>query len=89
MDLHRQLATDRPSIFNANLASSLHSLSINLSNLGHQEEPLKVIQEVVNLHRQLAADWPTFFNAHLTSSLYSLSVCLSSFSDQEEALEVI
>jgi hypothetical protein len=55
VDLHRQLAADRPHVFNPNLEMSLNSLSDRLSDLGHQEHALEVIQEAVDLRRRLAA----------------------------------
>jgi hypothetical protein len=45
-------------VFNPNLAMSLNNLSDRLSDLGHQERALEVIQEAVDLRRQLAADHP-------------------------------
>ena len=35
IELYRQLAMDRPAVFNADLAKSLNNLSLHLSNLGH------------------------------------------------------
>jgi len=53
----------RPS--NADLAKSLNSLSIRLSESSHHEQALEVIQEAVDLRRQLAAERPSTFNSDL------------------------
>jgi tetratricopeptide (TPR) repeat protein len=49
VDLLRQLAADCPDTLNPDLAGSLNSLSNCLSNLGHPEHALEVIQEAVDL----------------------------------------
>jgi hypothetical protein len=51
VDLRRQLATDLPEVFNSDLAMSLNRLSNCLSDLGHQEHALEVIQEAADLYR--------------------------------------
>ncbi|KIM71952.1 hypothetical protein PILCRDRAFT_16576, partial [Piloderma croceum F 1598] len=68
---------------------SLFNHSLCLSNLGHREHALEVIQEAVNLQRKLAADLPDVFNPDLARSLHDHSVYLSDLDHREHALEVI
>jgi len=75
-----------PSILTLHLHSTI---SLHLSNLGHREHALEVIQEAVDLYRQLAADRPHVFNPNLAGSLSTLSNRLSDLGHQERALEVI
>jgi tetratricopeptide (TPR) repeat protein len=89
VDLRRQLAADRSDAFNPDLAASLNNLSSCLSDLGHRERALEVIQEAVDLYRQLAADRPQAFNPDLAMSLNNLSNRLSNLGYQECALEVL
>ena len=48
VNLFRQLATDRPGVFNAGLASSLNNFSARLARLGHHEHALEVNREAAN-----------------------------------------
>ena len=49
VDLQRQLAAERPSVFNPDLAISFNNLSHSLSALGQHEQALEVIREAVDL----------------------------------------
>jgi hypothetical protein len=55
VDLRRQLATDRPGIFNSVFASSLDQLSQQLTNLGHREQALEALHEAAMIRSQHAA----------------------------------
>jgi hypothetical protein len=55
VDLHRELATHRPSIFNSVFASSLDELSQQLTNLGHSEQALEALHEAAVIRDQRAA----------------------------------
>jgi len=89
VNLRRQLAADRPAVFNADLARSLTTLSLCQSNLGHREDALRVILEAADLCQRLAADHPATFNTDLAGSLDDLSSRLSNLGRRGEALEEI
>ena len=75
--LRRELATERPTAFNSDLAGSLCSLSLRLSQVGLREEALSPIKEAVILYRELAKDRPAAFNQELAGSLHGFSTRLS------------
>lgn len=85
VDLYRILAAERPVVFNADLARSLHNLSRRLSGLGQREEALSAIQESVDLRWALAAERPALFADALSRSLASLSRRLLEGGRKEEA----
>jgi hypothetical protein len=49
VELHSQLATDQPAVFNLELAKLLKNLSYCLSDLGHQMEALAAAQNANDL----------------------------------------
>ncbi|KAF7970972.1 hypothetical protein HWV62_22509 [Athelia sp. TMB] len=71
------------------LAHSLSSLSVHLSDLGRHIDALVASQEDVKLRRALSAERPAAFNAVLAQSLDNLSVRLSDHGRHEEALAAI
>ncbi|KZP32533.1 TPR-like protein [Athelia psychrophila] len=85
----QELASMQPAVFNSNFASSLTSLSNQLSGLGRREEALAPIQQAVDLYRALAAERPEVFTGNLAWSLLSLSGQLSGLGRREEALAPI
>src|SRR5436190_1275545 len=62
VEIYQQLAAERPTAFNPDLARSLNILSLLLADLGHREDGLKAIQQAVEIHQQLAAKTPAVFN---------------------------
>jgi hypothetical protein len=89
VDLRRQLAADRPAVFNGDLARSLTHLSFCLSHLGHRQDAFTVILEAADICQRLAVDRPATFNPDLAGSLNDLSSRLSNLGRREEALEEI
>jgi hypothetical protein len=77
VEICRQLAADRPTAFNPQLALSLGNLPLRLANVGHREDGLQAIQEAVELYRQLAAERPVEFNPNLAVSFHDLSIRLA------------
>jgi hypothetical protein len=55
VDLRRELATHRPSIFNSAFAFSLDELLRQLTNLGHSEQALEALHEAAIIRGQRAA----------------------------------
>jgi len=49
-----QLASDRPAVYNPDLALCLNNLSLRLSNQGHEEDALNATEEADELHCQFA-----------------------------------
>jgi hypothetical protein len=76
-------------MLNADCTKSLNNLSIHLSDLGHHEQALVVIQKAVNLYRQLVAECPSAFNAGLTISFNNFSNHLSALGQHYWGSEVI
>ncbi|KAF7983629.1 hypothetical protein HWV62_20562 [Athelia sp. TMB] len=87
--LLRTLAAEHPAAYNADLASSLRTLSHRLSDVGKREGALEAIQEAVDLQRFLAEERPSDFNAELALSLNHHSNRLWRLDRHEEALLAI
>lgn len=82
--LRRNLSADRPD--DPNLVNSFGGLLICMSILGHPEDTLDSIREVVELRRHLAV---AVFKLELAKSLHGLSGCLSNLGHREDALDAI
>jgi tetratricopeptide (TPR) repeat protein len=74
--LRQASPVDRPTMFDASLASLLSILSTALQSQDLREEALVAIQESVDLHQHLAAKDSMDFIPNLADSLNSLSLCL-------------
>ena len=68
------------------LASSLHDLSLRLSDLGRREEALAASTEAVSIIRELAAARPETSRPILAGALNTLSILLGDLGRREEAL---
>ena len=99
--LRRELAHDRPSTFNAELATSLQLVSYilatypptptngNGANPSKQEErkkeALATIHEAVTLRRNLASAWPALYNPVLAGSLHEFALRLGEMGNVQDA----
>jgi tetratricopeptide (TPR) repeat protein len=84
--LRRALARDEPNRFRADLARSLHNLSLVLGKI---DRPMALAraQEAVTIRRQLADRQPGIFDANLAKSLSALGACLMEAGRKVEACE--
>ncbi len=87
--MRRELVKQNPDAFNPDLANSLHSLSVSLSDMGFRDDALQVIREAVEMRRELVKHNPDAFNQDLANSLNNLSAYLSNVDLKEEALQVV
>ena len=83
---HRSLASNRPLVFNPDLAVSLYNLSLRLSVLGCLSAALDSLEEAVRIQRQLAADLPEVHNPNLALYLHNISDRLKDLGRHEDAL---
>ncbi len=86
--MRRDLVKQNPDAFNPDLANSLYSLSISLSDIGLKEEALQVIREAVEMYKVLAGRYPDVFNSELANSLKVLSNRLSDLGLVEDVASV-
>ncbi|KAF8341244.1 uncharacterized protein EI90DRAFT_2988922 [Cantharellus anzutake] len=87
--LCRCLASVNSESYTPELASSLGTLYLALSDLGRPSEALPLIEESVKLYRQLVAVHPGSYNADLAWSLNNLYSALSRLGRHSEALPFI
>ncbi|WFE93555.1 tetratricopeptide repeat protein [Micromonospora sp. WMMD987] len=84
--IYRRLAEVNPAAYLPDLAGSLNSLGVLLSELGRREEALVSSEEAVTIRRRLAEVNPAAYLPDLAMSLNSLGVRLSGLGRREEAL---
>ena len=87
MRRYRQLAEASPAAYLPDLAMSLNTLAIRLSEVGRGEEALEPAQESVRIRRELAESSPAAYLPGLAVSLNNLANHLSDVGRGEEALE--
>jgi hypothetical protein len=75
-ELHRQLARERPDVYNPDFAISVNNLAC-LPDLAHREDALAAIQDAVEFNSQPAKDRPVVYSVNLATSLNYLFVYLA------------
>jgi tetratricopeptide (TPR) repeat protein len=85
-DLYRQLAAQRPDVFQPYLAASLNNLANFFIAPREREVALAAAREAADLYRQLAAQRPGVFQPDLAKSLNTLANRLSALGQHEAAL---
>lgn len=86
-ELHRQLHEKAPDTYTRELATSLHSLSVQHSFSEQSEAALEAITEAVQLRRLLFEQRPQHFRAVLASSLSQWGIQLDKAKEHGKALE--
>ncbi len=89
MDTYRRLAQETPARFAPDLATSLNTLSVHLSDASDGAGALAAIREAVEIRRRLAQETPARFAPDLATSLNNLSLRLSDAGDGAGALAAI
>jgi Amt family ammonium transporter len=84
--LRRRLAEADPADYLPDLASSLHSLGVQLAEVGRHAEAVAAVEEAVALRRRLAEADPADHLPDLASSLNHLGRQLSELGRREESL---
>lgn len=87
MDIYHDLARERPSVCNLNLANSLDTLSNRLAKLIHHQEALTRARESLHHYRHLAREQPAVYTLDVANSLNTLSLRLATLGFHEEALQ--
>ena len=82
----RQARAEQPAIHTERFAMTAEKMSTRLVELGHHEEALRLLPDVVEVFRTLAAERPAEFSRHLASSLAVLVIVLKHLG--YESLEV-
>jgi tetratricopeptide (TPR) repeat protein len=86
VELYRALARQNPDAFEPDLAMSLNTLAVLLSDLGRQSEALAPAQEAVELYRALARQNPDAFQPYLARALVAVGQALEGNDRGREAL---
>ncbi|MFE4787631.1 tetratricopeptide repeat protein, partial [Streptomyces sp. NPDC056756] len=81
VDVHRELAQQRPGAFLHYLATSLNNLAGSLGSLGRWEEALDAINEAVKIRRELARLRPHVHQSELDQSLQLRSLLQEDMKD--------
>lgn len=84
--VYRELGTQRPGAFRADLARSLTNLGVRLAELGRPREALAAAEEALASYRALANERPGAFRPALAASLNNLGNRLAELGRREEAL---
>ena len=87
--IYRQLAQTWPDTLLPDLAGSLNTRSVCLSDLGRREDALAAIEEALTIYQQLTQTAPDAFLPNLATSLINQSACLSGLGRREDALAAI
>ncbi len=84
--MHKELAGENPGAFNPELASSLHGLSMILSDVGLKKDAIHAIREAVQMYQILDSqlEYPNIFHSKLTRSLEVLSNMLTETTSDDE-----
>jgi tetratricopeptide (TPR) repeat protein len=89
VDLYRQLAKAKPTVFEPDLARALGNLGAILSGTGQQKEARIATQEAVDRYRRLDEAEPAVFKPDLARSLSNLGAIMSGKDEREDALKAI
>ncbi|MFD5367833.1 tetratricopeptide repeat protein, partial [Streptomyces sp. NPDC127103] len=83
---HQQLVASNPAAYEPDLATSLSSLALRLTEVGRRNEAVTATEEAVAIRRRLAADNPAAHEPDLAASLSNLASWLSEVGRRNEAL---
>lgn len=86
--IFRQLSRERPQVYTADLADSLHTLGNQLARVERHDEALVAAEESVGILRRLAAVNPAAHERGLALGLTSLANRLSAAGDHTSAVAV-
>jgi tetratricopeptide (TPR) repeat protein len=83
--LHRKLAETDPSV-TKDLANSLHNFGVDLHDIGHHKDAVKVKEEAARLHHKLAETDPSV-TKDLAHSLHNLGMDLHAIGCNKDAVQ--